>query len=254
MYECGCGEVYDTPAEAEKCAAKDAKAAKIRERKEKITNERDSLRLQATSPTHFAQLLEQWAKKKGYKISVTFSRLELRTERAYYCYPIGIRRDNVHYPALIGRIEVQELDPKNSKTLHDLFGSFSKHGVPAGLNTGTGGSSGNGVGYSLTLWIQDFPLWAPKIESFTKLQNDLQTVVNSNIKLSDELAHRISKAIDTNPLYAMHQKRLADVNKAIRDLREEIGREVTDCSTDCVQADTTKLTKELNTIRNELGM
>ena len=180
----------------ESCRADEERIKNANEKEEK----RNSLRLKATSPQHFAQLLSEWAEKEyGKPVMVKFSELS-QTEMAsnsHGCPVDGERNwDRIQgkplgYPAITGVMTFSSIRAENLYSSSDLFENIQ------GIYMGSGGSGRNGfLAYDITLWLQDFPLFHQKAMDLLETGKKLDKINIENRERHEGILRLVNNAID----------------------------------------------------------
>lgn len=235
VYECsfcGCQGTKSELKKHEVSCEKRVKADQVRVAKElKEKKIRNDIRLTATSWSNLEQQVNDFAKSKGFKLTVIFSDLKYdpRLSNSHNSPVTGTSnwcgqddKKPKHYPGYHGKVTVHyEAEKKSSDDF--LIGGFNGIKIP-GISTGSGGSRGSSeYSYELYLFIQDFPLIEAKVKKAHELEELQKQYVAQEEKKANDLNVLVDAAvsidIETNKL--IQQKK--DLEIQIQQLQYNVG-------------------------------
>jgi len=224
-YVCNhCGDIFKTKEEAYACFKECEEDLNVKKTFVKLQNEKNELRLKATSFNHFAKLLEEFARKNRREIEVEFCNLryEKYISNTHDC-PIGgqtnWRKEKdkpTSYPGYIGKVVFKKNKEEGSWYASDAFeiesGALWSSDVP-GLNTGCGG----GGEFIVRLYIDDFPKIKEKVDSISNLTSAKIEAIQKENKKKEELKNIIEDAIDKD-------LEIINCNKEIMELEDQLSK------------------------------
>lgn len=205
-------------------------ARKRNEREEAKQKELEDIRLSATSWKHLEELVNLYAKKYKFDLTVNFSHLEYnpRLSNSHNCPIKGVQnwcgRDKnkpASYPGYLGHVTIHHNSIKFGKGDSFLTGSCDGIKVP-GINTGTGGGSGNTRDYALYLYLQDFPLIEAKVKRAQELAELEKKFKTEEFDKDDKLCSLINKASNKDRYMKLLNKERGELDKALLKIKEDI--------------------------------
>lgn len=229
-----CESIYKTAQKSsaceKKCAARLAEKKAEDERQSNLQTLVHYVRLNAESVDDVCRMTEEVSQKLFPKSSIKKMTLRVsynsHASNTHSC-PIGgisnfSPRNNpdkpTGYPALSGTIRVTY--NKEPKGFSDE--AFNLHNGIAGIHTGSGGYQGSDegytVGYSVTLWLSDFPKIQAAIETKEKEIDDYEVF---RLNLLDEYINEVN----VDPQINTAKSNIEDFEDDIRKLRELIAYE-----------------------------
>lgn len=260
VYECPyCEKLHKDEAKYKKCVAKCEKTKLTKEQQEKQAQSRrelsDYVRLNAESIGDICKLSEQVSKEIHGKAFIRKMILKVGyNEHASNSHSATIGKQTnwsresgkpTGYPAFTGTIKfIYNLDP----------GFGSSCGIK-GLNTGSGGYQGStdgsyDLGYSVTLWLDDFPKIKEKVEAILAQSVEFEVLKRD---IERELDKQISNDAEIKTLNA----EISDIQSQINELQQRINKKsgrIYDIEKSYVNPQQEMLDKEYEKLKNDLGV
>jgi hypothetical protein len=205
-------------------------ARKRNEREEVKQKELEDIRLSATSWKHLEELVNLYAKKYKLDLTVNFSHLEYNPQlsNSHNCPIKGVqnwcgqdKNKPASYPGYLGHVTIYHNSTKFGKGDSFLTGSCDGIKVP-GINTGTGGGSGNTRDYALYLYLQDFPLIEAKVKRAQELAELEKKFKTEEYLKEDKMFSLLSKEVKKDKKIKLINEERAELDKELLKIKDAV--------------------------------